>query len=336
MMKTESDALLLALANLPQQLQPQLLSQVTEPSNAHDAVITLDTSEQQLEFNVELKTIHRKESLQALIANRRPPHHLLICNVLTPFLASYCADHHINYIDAAGNARINVPGMMLWISGRQLSAPPLSKAPINGKRISIGTMKLIFVLLAYPEVLNTTYRKISALAGISLGMVSKGYSYLKDEGFIRASDKQLRLMEPEILVVEWIRNYRSVLRPKLGGIQLTAPDDWHDVSLQDGEIWGGEVAADQLTHYLKPEQLQLFTPKPLQQRIGDLKLRPDQQGRFWLTPSFWGEELQIDPKTQALLAVAELLASGDSRNSEVATILNEQYLHLKTLPTHWV
>ncbi|WP_219722521.1 type IV toxin-antitoxin system AbiEi family antitoxin [Salinivibrio kushneri] len=51
-----------------------------------------------------------------------------------------------------------------------------------------------------------------------------------------------------------------------------------------------------------------------------------------MVPAFWGKALDININAKALLAVAELLASRDSRNKEVAERINEQYLHLKTLP----
>ncbi|UYI47689.1 type IV toxin-antitoxin system AbiEi family antitoxin [Vibrio natriegens] len=84
---------------------------------------------------------------------------------------------------------------------------------------------------------------------------------------------------------------------------------------------------------LQPYELQLFTFEPLQKKLALLKAaKPDPAGRLWLVPAFWGKGLDINIKAKALLAVAELLASSDSRNKEVAELINEQYLHLKTLP----
>jgi hypothetical protein len=50
--------------------------------------------------------------------------------------------------------------------------------------MSIGVMKLLFVLLSDERIINYTYREIAELAGISLGMVGKGFEYLADKNGI--------------------------------------------------------------------------------------------------------------------------------------------------------
>lgn len=334
-MKPESDLLAQALSNLPPHFLPQGDHHPPHTDHNNETTITLGADDQRLQFEVVIKIIHRKESLAALLPTAHPQR-LLVCNPLTDFLADYCTEHLINFIDTAGNARINAPGLTLWITGKQLQNQSTGTTTDTGARMSIGTMKLLFVLLTHPEIRDAPYRELNVLAGISLGMVSKGYTYLKKEGYVRASGKHHRFMNEEELSIQWLRDYRTVLRPKLGGIQLTAPQQWRDIPLLKRDVWGGEVAADQLTNYLQPEQWQLFTSERLQQRIAQLGLRPTNHGTLWLVPAFWGEELQIDEKAQALLAVAELLTNGDSRNIEAAEIINEQYLHLKTLPTRWI
>lgn len=95
---------------------------------------------------------------------------------------------------------------------------------------------------------------------------------------------------------------------------------------------GGEVAASKLTDYLTPEHALLYTRLPLQQKIREYRARPDERGNLTLATPFWGELLEITPFALALLSTAELLTSNDSRNQEVAEIINDQYLHLKQLP----
>lgn len=332
-----SDLLALALSNLPKQIKAEVSNENAAEGPYGDAVLSLRAGNQSQRFEVEVKKVHRKESLAQLAMLKSilgtDCHRLLICNPLSGFLADYCEEHRINFIDTAGNARVHTPNLTLWISGKQLPKHGSLAARGTGPRMTVGTMKLLFVLFTCPEAHQSSYRELGALAGISLGMVSKGFSYLKHEGFVRDANKQRRLMNEAFLLAQWVRDYRSVLRPKLGGIQLVAPKDWREISLLERDVWGGEVAAEQLTQYLKPELLQLFTSEPLPQRLGQLKLRPANDGKLWLIPAFWGPHLPIDKKARALLSVAELMASGDSRNEETAEIINEQYLHLKALPT---
>jgi hypothetical protein len=96
--------------------------------------------------------------------------------------------------------------------------------------------------------------------------------------------------------------------------------------MEEDDFWGGEAAAEKLTQYLHPQELQLFTRQPLQKKLAQLKCRPNPEGLLWLVPAFWGAKLAWSETSQALLAVAELEASKDSRNIEVARMIHEQYL----------
>ncbi|WP_316675231.1 type IV toxin-antitoxin system AbiEi family antitoxin [uncultured Tolumonas sp.] len=251
---------------------------------------------------------------------------ILICNVLSETLSEYCEKNRINFIDAAGNVFISTDGIYFRVSGRKLKSGHLN---VNTKkRFTVGVMKLLFVLLTNNDAVTLTMRELAALAGISLGMASKAFNQLKSENFIRITGSGYRITDLPGLTHRWLSEYATILRPKLGGVVLGLTGNWHDVVIREHEYWGGEVAAEQLTNHLKPEYMQLFTFNPIPQRISELKVRPDAQGRFWLVPAFWGKDLELDQKGKALLSVAELLASQDGRNYEVAQLINEQYLHL--------
>ncbi|WP_208759356.1 type IV toxin-antitoxin system AbiEi family antitoxin [Salinivibrio costicola] len=252
---------------------------------------------------------------------------LLVCNRLTTHLADFCTKNEINFIDEAGNARVSFNGLNLWIEGKNCTEDNLVIPQPSKPGLSF--MKLLFALLTQEDVLYLPFRNIAEMANISLGMVSKGFKYLEAEKLVSLG-RTRRILDKEALYQIWIEHYRTVLRPKLGGLKLVAPDDWRDIPLTSKDCWGGEVAADELTRYLQPYELQLFTFEPMQKKLGLLKAKPDASGRLWLVPAFWGQTLDINAK--ALLAVAELLASRDSRNKEAAELINEQYLQLKILP----
>ncbi|WP_338735996.1 type IV toxin-antitoxin system AbiEi family antitoxin [Klebsiella michiganensis] len=50
-------------------------------------------------------------------------------------------------------------------------------------------------------------------------------------------------------------------------------------------------------------------------------------GKLQLIAGFWGSFV-LNRRAEAMLCVAELLASGDDRNWETARIINDKYLHL--------
>lgn len=283
-------------------------------------------------FKLAIKNIRRKENLLLLrnaSHNSTTEPRLLICSPLTPAQIKICEELKLNFIDAAGNASINIDGLFLQISGRK--APKAAKNFEGGSaRISEGTLKLLFVLLTDPNLINATYRELASAAGISLGMVSKAFDYLETQRYYRKSQTGRRLLEPEALTALWLREYAVMLRPKQKSLSLTAMNDWQQLALKPNEIWGGEAAASLLTDgYLSPEKILLFTHEPLQQRRKELDLRPEQQGSMQLVTAFWGEVWQLTLQAQAVLSIAELLASRDSRNLEVARIINDKYLGIK-------
>jgi hypothetical protein len=278
-------------------------------------------------FALEMKQIHRKESLiaareqMARFPGNVPA--LLVCNRLTSTLAEYCAESQINFIDTAGNAHIQVPGLYLLREGRYEKKPVVASS-----RFAEGVMKLLFVLLSSPETLNDTYRSLAEKAGISLGMVSKAFDYLEAQRYYRKSQQGRRLMNEEELQVLWLKDYATALRPKLDSLSLSAPVSWGEIALASEEYWGGEIAAAQLSSgYLIPETGVIFTPHHLLQRRKELGLKPVSGGKLQLISRFW-KHFALSRKAEAMLCVAELLVSGDDRNREAARIINDKYLHL--------
>ncbi|MDE9541636.1 type IV toxin-antitoxin system AbiEi family antitoxin [Xenorhabdus bovienii] len=319
------------MENLPNgfQLQYKLNSQrsvgIYQP-DGHAELLTPDGTA--FTFALELKKILRKEMLMTL--RHQITHYLsdtptlLLCNRLTPALTEYCSSHYLNFIDTAGNARVSVPGLYLSIAGKK------SKEHTTiSNRISVGTLKLLFVLLSTPEIQNETYRSLANLANISLGMVSKAFEFLEAQRYYRRTKNGRRLMEIEELQILWLREYATTLRPKLERISLIPPNEWQDVSLESGEYWGGEIAAAILSDgYFIPEDWQLFTPYSLHQRRIELGLSPNRDGKLQLVSSFWGNDFQLNRTAQTMLCVAELLASANDRNLEMARLINGKYLHL--------
>ena len=282
-------------------------------------------------FMAEVKNLHRKESLNNIIKQMAYPSHLprlLLCNPISPTLADICEKHGLNFIDSAGNARVHVPGLHFVREGLKYKED-LSFLTNSQPKITEGTLKLLFVLLAQPDTINLTYRALAQMAGISLGMVSKAFEYLKNQRYYRNSKGGRRLTDPEKMMVLWLHEYATTLKPKLKSLRAEVPADWTQLKLKQGDIWGGEVAANLLSDgYLIPENLQLFTNISLLQRSAELGIRRNNQGNFWLIGAFWGETLKVNRIGEVMLCIAELIASNDDRNIETARMINEKYLNL--------
>ena len=317
-----------AIAMLPAHIKAKVVMDSTHKSEPFcDAEIELTFGPQKIHFYVEAKRIHRKESLIPLFEHAGP-NTLLICNGLSKFLLEQCQQNSLNVIDSFGNVSIQADHVMIW--AQQTKAIEDTPQPTNISRNSLmseGVCKLLFTLAAAPHSIKSTYRELADMANISLGMVSKALKLLAEAKVV--SIKPKRILDKERLIQLWLDSYRMTLRKSLGGIRVTYPTSWQNISLEQDDKWGGEVAAEQLTAYLNAHDWQLFTHIPLQKKLAQLKCRPDAEGNLWLVPAFWGKSLKWSDRTQALLAIAELEASLDSRNHETARMLHEQYLSTK-------
>ncbi|MDD2814313.1 MAG: type IV toxin-antitoxin system AbiEi family antitoxin [Thiotrichaceae bacterium] len=334
-------------ATLVETNAPFIRISVFEHSSAHSIENFLDgeahirmNNGDEFKFAVVFKKLHRKESLDIFIQQKdsyckdiKLPL-LLICSPLTPFLAEYCENNKINYIDTVGNARIHIAGLHIMIEGKK----PSHNLTYEGRRITgitEGIMKLLFVILSEPTMLLTkNYRQLAGLANISLGMVSKSFYYLTQRGFYRKTSTGGRLISVPELMKLWLKEYAFVIKPKLKGVMVICTEQWENIPMAEGDYWGGEVAAAKISNKLYPERLQLFTHQALQQRLAKLRMKPSKNGNLWLVSAFWGKGFELNEQAKVMLAIAELLASQDDRNIEVAEFLDEQYLRVeKTIIT---
>lgn len=281
-------------------------------------------------FHFEVKAQPRKEWLMYwksdFIKKDKNGYPLLLCHYLSPALQRYCMENKVNFIDSAGNMFILTPNYYLNVTGNKNES-----VVKNTNGMSIGIMKLLFVMLADEQIINYTYREIAEQAGISLGMVKKGFDYLENNKLYREGNNVRRFTDIPELYRSWIQSYDSVLRPKIVKMRLSGNILWKDIKLLPGEYWAGEVAAYELSKgYLQPEMIKIFTPLSFHERRKDLGLRPDPNGDVEFMETFWGASFQMSHAGYALLTIAELVASQDERNIEMAKIINENTLHINT------
>ena len=326
---TENDIIESLFDQLPTELRfLEFVSSQSGKDYGDDGILKMSIpGSEAIAFNVEIKTQPRRSWLEQWHMRHQndplPP--LVACLYLSPALQQYCVEHNINFIDGAGNARIVAPGIYIHISGKK------GERDTPSGTVSVGIMKLLFVLLADDKAINYTYREIAQLAGISLGMVSKGFDYLESKNLYRVSQGGRRLTRVNDLYWLWVQEYPLVLRPKLKTLKMQGEVQWSDNLLLAGECWSGEVAGHILSGgYLHPENVKLFTPYSFNERRKKLDMRPTPSGNWELIECFWGETFPVreNERAWALLTIAELLATNDDRNIETARKINEKYLHI--------
>lgn len=310
--------------------------------NQADAFIRIQINQKIYEFVVEIKNVDRfamvaqvKHQLEEF--EERP---LLIAPRITDAAADKCKELDLNFIDLAGNAYINEPGLFIFIKGQKQELH--QNNPMNyfkgGKALTPTNLRMVFALLCKPELLNAPYREIAKVAGIALGAVGWGFNDLAARALTLGDGKKNNrvLIQYEKLIQEWVTNYPIKLRPKLNPKRFKANtlDWWKNLDVKNYNAqWGGEVAANKLTNYLKPNFYTLYLhgkdmKKNMNKLIVENRLVPDPNGDIELLEAFWDfDDADFLPEiAPTLLVYADLIASNDPRNLETAKMTYDRLI----------
>ena len=304
-----------------------------------DAAIEIAGHGKRLRFFVEIKTVDRVIALATAKQQLKPlgRQGVLVTPYLTAELANQCrAKLDLQFIDTVGNAYLRAPGLYVFIHGERPQGRAATPRGIRGGGTATA-LRVVFALLCKPDLLNAPYREIVAAAGVALGAVGWVFLDLQNRGYVIGGKRtrNRRLVEPGRLIEEWVTNYPIRLRPKLNQHRFRAPDPnwWQEARLVDGALWGGDVAADKLTGYLKPATCTIYIDPATRREgvaklVGEHRLRADPEGEVEILDMFWN--FPVDPKqpdlVPPLLVYADLLATLDPRNLEIAKQIREEHI----------
>lgn len=281
---------------------------------------------------------------------------LLVAPYITPEVAERCRALDISFIDTVGNVYLHAPGLLIFVKGQRarIEARPREDAALRAGAATIQyvanvpsittmpragmatTLRVVFALLCQRDLLNAPYRDIVRAAGVALGALGGVFLDLQGRGYITGGMRKggRRLLEPQRLFEEWVTNYPMRLRPKLHPKRFSSPiPDWWqhtDVTTYDAQ-WGGEVAAEKLTGYLKPEIVTLYMrPGKDRENVARLvathRLRTDPKGNIEMLDTFWDFPADHDHPdiVPPILAYADLMATHDPRNLDAARLLYDR------------
>lgn len=299
-----------------------------------DATGELRTESGAIPLAIEIKTRITNAILSTLVYKFNqvvPDHGLLVADYINPIMAERLKAMDIWFLDTAGNAYIKALPIYIFIKGNKAIEQQMPKALIRA--FSPAGLKVIYVLLCHPELVNATYRDLAQKANVALGTVGWVMKDLIDmEYIIDMGTRGRRLKNKKKLLQRWLIAYPEQLRPKQEAGRYRAPDPnwWQKADLSNLQAcWGGEVAADKLTHYLKPETITVYVPEKqgLKLRVTH-KLRKDPDGDIELLNAFWDVENETNQTdiVSPILIYADLMASGDPRNIETARMIYDQEL----------
>jgi hypothetical protein len=270
---------------------------------------------------------------------------ILFANHVGPELGRYLREHRINFADTNGNCHLSVDeGHVAYIEGRRRSKP-VWESHGTGRA---GT-KILFALLASPELVARPVREIASSSGASKTAASSVLNRLEREGIIGVTGRDRILLRPDELLQRWLNGYVDRLRPRLVfgryetriedpdeldrflGAQLSTRGEGRFV---DGSkairwAWGGAAAEHRLLHYYRGTTTVIHFDAPPSTAAKRLGLAPAREGAitFLGVPgplAFQGTQPDV---AHPLLVYSELLATGEERARDAASRIRERYLH---------
>lgn len=261
---------------------------------------------------------------------------LLVTDYVTPALAADLKARRVAFLDAAGNAYLDQPPLLVWVKGEK---PAVKPVPLRrGRAFQPTGLQVLFALLCNPQAVNKPYRELAAMAGVAHGTVGWVMPDLQQLGYVRdlkGKRGTRRFVGIERLLGQWADAYARVLRPRtlIGRFFVPAVQGWKDWPIMEaGALWGGEPAAAIVTDYLRPEELTIYADKLPAVLAAKHKFRTepapghtaivDVRRRFW---NFPGDTLHSNV-VPPLLVYADLLATGDARCIDTAKLVYDGYL----------
>lgn len=300
--------------------------QVTRSSGI-DARIQMMNQNRLMEFKIEVRA-----TVNDLVISRlsqqfeaHPGNWLLITRYVPLQLAERLKDLKIQFIDTVGNAYIDGPRKLIFIAGKK--PPRLLQSTGERSTLNRAGIHVVFALLCNQGLESKNYREIAHASNVALGTVAGVLKDLVRQGYLVALGGEVRrLVRKKELLDKWISAYAERLRHKnlIGRYTANRMDFWRESDLlQLDAQWGGEVAANKLTHYLRPEVVAIYARRPVLKLVLGLRLRKDEKGNVELFERFWrfdSDNVQGD-LVPPLLVYADLLATSDARNIETAHMI---------------
>jgi hypothetical protein len=127
---------------------------------------------------------------------------LLVAPYITRALAERCCELQLPFIDTAGNAYLNVPGLIIYVTGEPRPAT-LTGDPKRYRAYTEVGMKVIFALLCNQELADATYREIARAAQVGFGTMGPVIKDLENV-VTSCSGEEKTLVNTRELMEAWV------------------------------------------------------------------------------------------------------------------------------------
>lgn len=273
------------------------------------------------------------------LASQASDKQIIAAEFIPAGIATQLRKQGIQYMDTAGNGFISSGGIHIVIIGKPRSRPKgrpgktIAEAR-TGKAFQAAGLRVVFELLMNPDLANASMRTQAEVSGVSLGSVSAIHKDLVAHRYLKKTAAGLRLMDKEKLMQRWAELYPYALRQKLliGRYTSDQEDWWEAVQSASGIQLGGEVAAWQLSHYLRPKNGLLYIQKAsLAELMKTLRLRKIRDGETAVRTidvyeAFWNITDSESITAPELVVYSDLLATDEPRCMDAAERMKHEYL----------
>lgn len=291
-----------------------------------DGSLEIELNDKNYRFRIEIRQELRAYQVEQIERSfNNYDNYLLIASRIFPKIKEKLRAKGIPYLEANGNIFLKRKGLFLFIDTQNT----LSIKKTTGNRAFTQTgLKVLFYLLQHKEAINLPQREIADLTNVALGNIPQIIKGLKETGYLIPLNNNTYIWENrKELLNRWITEYEIRLRPKLVKARYTLNtlnENWNEVALRNGTVWGGEPAADIITNHLRPEKFLLYTNESHIDLIRNYKFMPDKNGELEVLERFWGNT--VEKTAPKLLVYADLILQGGKRNKETAEKIYNEYI----------
>lgn len=310
---------------------------VDEHNRRADALVQLNHNGLEEKYFVEVKRLLTTQNILNVVNQIKafPDKGMIVAEYVNPNIAEKLKEMNIPFIDVAGNAYINEPPVYIFVKGNKTETTAQKKEKTTRAFQQTG-LKVIFAFFCDEKLVNTPYREISKATDVAVGTVGWVIHDLKQEGFlVYVGKRERKLYQKEKLFNKWVEAYNQKLRPKIKiGAYKTGKDElWRNTDIQKYDaLWGGEVAGELYTNYLRPEIATVYIndqKQNLNKFLIENRLKEDEKGIVEIYEIFWGDKLKINQNNivHPIIAYADLIATGNPRNLETAKVIYEKEIY---------
>ena len=306
------------------------------PGRKADLVLRLRTPAGDHEFAVEVKkpqitqAVAEHHALEVREPGARP--WMLFAPFVPPRVGRALVERGLCYIDEVGNCHVAIGReYVARIEGRRRP----QRTP-RGRGMGIAGYKVLFTILADPEVLHHPVRKIAELADVGKTAVAHTLQRLEEERLIARGADRRHLLRVRPILDRWLVGYENLVRPRLLVGRFHTPHAPEELEKRLAELFGpdaewgfgGGAAAMRLTGYYRGEDTLIHATRIPGDFRARLRALPARDGKLLLLLGPGGVALQGQaPHTvHPLLVYTELINAGDERARETAGLVREQFL----------